>query len=208
MSESSALCLDCGTSAGATRTAKLKRGRCDRCYQRHVYALKKAGTFTSLNVPVPALERFLARIEPAANDCMHWTGTINHHTGYGTLTIDGRNEYAHRVSHAFHIGPIPEGMHVDHQCHNRDLTCTDDSQCMHRRCVNPDHLEAVTPRANITRSHLSVAGKNARKTHCKRGHEFTAENTLARAGRRACRTCHNQGQREAGARRRAARKAS
>jgi hypothetical protein len=209
MSESSAPlgCLDCGTSGSSTKPVKLTRGRCGRCYQRHRYALKKAGTFTR-RTPLPPLERFFARIEPASNGCMHWTGAINSRTGYGTLSVDGRTEYAHRLSHVIHIGPIPQGMHIDHQCHNRDLTCVDDSQCMHRRCVNPDHLEAVTPKANITRSHLSLAGRNARKTHCKRGHEFTPENTIIHARGRACRTCHNEAQREAGARRRAARNAA
>lgn len=209
MSETRDCCLDCGTPAGAAKPAKLKRGRCGRCYQRHIYALKKAGTFTRLNLPLPVLERFIARIEPAPNGCLHWTGTINPRTGYGTLAVAGGAEYVHRLSHVIHIGPIPDGMHVDHLCHNRDVTCTDDTKCMHRRCVNPAHLEAVTPKANVTRSHISAAGKNSRKTHCKHGHEFTPENTIHKpSGGRACRACHNRSQRETTARKRAAREAA
>lgn len=196
-------CVDCGIPREQAHPAKLSRGRCHRCYQRHVYALKKAGAFERIVPPAP-LERFLAAQKPASNGCILWTGTINPVSGYGTLSIDHAHHYAHRFSYAHYVGPIPDGMHIDHVCHNQDLTCIDDSKCLHRRCVNPDHLEAVTPKDNITRSHLSRAGRNSRKTHCKRGHEFTPENTLIyRDGRRECRNCRNRKQREYGARKRA-----
>ena len=195
-------CLDCGAS-----TPHLSRGRCHRCYQRHIYALKKTGSWEPIT-PAPPKERFLANTEHAANGCVLWTGTINAQTGYGSLSIGGVNQYVHRLAYTYFVGPIPEGMHVDHMCHNRDLSCTDGSNCMHRRCVNPEHLQAVPPRVNILGSSYTSASKNARKTHCKRGHEFTPENTAPSSrGGRACRACRNAKQRIYGARRRAEKKA-
>lgn len=200
-------CIDCGTLARGGKSGGLKRGRCHRCYQRHLYALKKNGIFQRITA-APPLERFLAARKTAENGCILWTGTVNNVTGYGTLSVDGASVYSHRFAYTTFVGPIPDGMHVDHVCHNQDPACIDDSTCLHRRCVNPSHLEAVPPKDNILRSHLSTAGKNSRKTHCKRGHEFTPENTLSHNGGRACRACHNLKQREYGARRRAARKAA
>lgn len=196
------VCSECGGPA-----PRLKRGRCHRCYQRHIYALKKSGAWEPIT-PAPPKERFLAKAERADNGCILWTGTINAWTGYGTLSIDRVNQYAHRLAYIYFVGPIPEGMHVDHMCHNRDLSCNDGSNCAHRRCVNPEHLQAVPPKVNILGSSYTSASMNARKTHCKNGHEFTPENTIrASRGGRACRACHNAKQRIYDARRRAKKKA-
>lgn len=202
-------CIDCGCPEGSEKNKWLKRGRCHRCYQRHLYALKKSGQFERLNAPMPVMERFLARVTQDPGGCHRWTGTINHFTGYGTLSVNGKNQYVHRLAYTLFVGPIPEGMDVDHTCHNGDESCTGEADCMHRRCVNPQHLEPVPHQVNVTRSHLAPAGKNLRKTHCKRGHEFTPENTVrSSGGGRACRTCRNLQQREYGARKRAAKRAA
>lgn len=90
------------------------------------------------------------------------------------------------------VGPIPEGLDLDHLCRVR-------------QCVNPDHLEPVTARENLMRSPLTQASINSAKTHCKRGHEFTPDNTriFPKSGSRCCKTCERQRQVQTLVRRRA-----
>lgn len=104
--------------------------------------------------------------------------------GYIDLNIDsGRGLRAHRVVYEQVVGPIPDGLVLDHLCRVR---------C----CCNPDHLEPVTHIENIMRG-AGTGAANAVKTHCKNGHEFTVENTYERpTGGRACRTCTNNNQRK------------
>lgn len=138
---------------------------------------KSSGRF--LESGKPAIVRFLEKTE-SVGDCILWRVAINKTTGYGvfTPTYKCKQRLAHRFAYEMFKGPIPEGLDIDHLCNNR-------------RCVNPDHLDPKTPRANTLRSEISPAAINARKTHCYKGHEFTAENTRLRDnGReRACRIC-------------------
>jgi hypothetical protein len=130
-------------------------------------------------------EFFMLRVQVTPG-CWVWTGRPASN-GYGKLGWGGRTLSAHRVSHELFVGPIPEGLTIDHLCRNK-------------MCVKPKHLEAVTHRENVLRS-TGVAAVNAAKTHCNRGHEFTAENTgITPGGDRRCRACC----RENTARRRAA----
>ena len=103
--------------------------------------------------------------------CWIWLGSIAKN-GYGKIGA----KLAHRVSFIKKHGGIPEGLQIDHLCRTR---------C----CVNPDHLEAVTQKENILRSN-SWSAKNAKKTHCDNGHEYTESNTITRVnGWRLCGIC-------------------
>lgn len=115
------------------------------------------------------------------NDCWPWLAGLTA-AGYG---MDGSGVYAHRLAYQLTFGEIPEGLVIDHKCHN-GTACEGGRRCRHRRCVNPLHLDAVTHAENQRRSHLSKPNQ----THCKRGHEFIPETTkLDVHGHRSCRIC-------------------
>lgn len=123
--------------------------------------------------------RFWPRVDKnGPNGCWIWTGT-RAKTGYGTIGADrtGWTLLAHRVAYEFVIGPIPEGLTLDHLCRVR-------------LCVNPAHLEPVTLAENKRRGE-SLPAKNARKTQCESGHPYTPQNTYIHPvkGWRRCRTC-------------------
>lgn len=140
----------------------------------------------------PLATRLLERTEiDQETGCWLWQGYVQRN-GYGYMSgpKKGTRLGVHRVAHEEFIGPIPAGFQVDHLCHNANLaTCTEVDQCTHRRCVNPEHLEAVPARVNILRSG-SASAVNARRTECKHGHAFTLDNTRYDShGRRVCRAC-------------------
>lgn len=129
-------------------------------------------------------ERFWAKVEFRGDDeCWEWLAG-RFAGGYGQFSVDGSSRFAHRVSYEFLVGPIPQGLELDHLCRNT-------------WCVNPAHLEPVTPRENKRRG-FSNAALNARKTHCKRGHLLEGDNLKPdkRLGRRICRECANMHRRE------------
>lgn len=96
-------------------------------------------------------QRVLERVEISADGCWVWTGTVNSR-GYGCIGSGKRSRTVttHRVAVLARDGSIPEGMTVDHICHD-SLLCQLGDQCQHRRCVNPDHLAVVTNAANVGR---------------------------------------------------------
>lgn len=127
----------------------------------------------------------MAKVERAEGGCWLWTGA-RLPNGYPVFNIGGRSpieRYAHRASHLLFKDPIPEGYQIDHLCRVK-------------HCVNPEHLEAVTPKVNTQRALPYVVRPH--RTHCRRGHEFTDENTVwfpvKGTRRRKCRTCENEGQ--------------
>lgn len=120
--------------------------------------------------------------------CWPWSACI-HRSGYGIFSVHRRQVYAHRYSYELHKGPIPQGLILDHVCHGWDRSCISGSRCLHRRCVNPQHLEAVPFAVNVYRGN-TLAAENAAKTHCPVGHPYSKANTfITPEGWRVCRTC-------------------
>lgn len=128
------------------------------------------------------------------NGCWNWTGNLNT-SGYGRWFGWGNKATplaAHVVAYTHLVGPVPDGLQLDHLCHTHDAECLG-GKCAHRTCVNPAHLEPVTARENLLRSPHTQAARNAAKTHCDNGHEFTPENTYYQTEgaytKRRCRAC-------------------
>jgi hypothetical protein len=137
-------------------------------------------------------ESLLARLNPGQpNECWLWSEAINR-DGYGRVRFEGKVQLAHRLFYEFLVGPIPEGMELDHTCHTPE--CVGRGGCQHRRCANPAHLRPVVPAENKARRAVSGPERNA-STHCRNGHEFTPENTAYSRGYRVCRACRNASKR-------------
>lgn len=119
------------------------------------------------------VERFLLKTSEGNNGCVLWTGATDGDGRYGSFYYEGRVRRAHRVAYVMFVGPIPEGLDLDHLCR---VT----------QCVNPAHMEPVSHGENVLRGE-SIQAKNARKTHCKRGHQFTAVDLRPRG--RVCQRC-------------------
>lgn len=120
------------------------------------------------------LDRFWEKVRDV-DECWIWIGSKSS-LGYGHFTIGKKLFLAHRWLYEVLIGPIPEGLTLDHLCRQPS-------------CVRPGHLEPVTSKENTLRG-ISPAAMNALKTHCKQGHPFEGDNVfLNNRGERQCRTC-------------------
>jgi hypothetical protein len=151
-------------------------GRCHSHYEHHRRTGRDRGPF-----PETFEDRFWEKVtSPHVPDrCWIWQAATDGGSRYGSIYRDGRLVRAHRVAYEMLVGPIPDGLVIDHLCR---VTL----------CVNPAHMEVVTQRENIMRGEAPTA-TNAVKTHCKRGHEFTPENTrLTRQGGRCCLSCERE----------------
>jgi hypothetical protein len=147
-------------------------------------------------------DRLLSRVEEGLGGCWRWKGFINLQ-GYGTTSYYGRRGTpAHRAMYMEFVGPIADGFTLDHLCHTRDAECAGGPSCLHRRCVNPAHLEPVTSEENSSR------GVFGRRTHCPAGHAYDGDNLIVTSnGGRACRECARQRGRDRLAAQRASRPA-
>lgn len=135
----------------------------------------------------PVEERFWEKVnKDASGGCWEWIASVTAN-GYGQFAVS-KTEVArpHRWAYEALVGPIPEGLQLDHLCRNR-------------RCVNPAHLEPVTARENTLRGETRAAA-NAAKTHCPLGHAYDEANTFLYQGRRTCRTCRLETKRRYNAR--------
>jgi hypothetical protein len=128
----------------------------DRLWERRKYCSRRCAGKDHV-APIDTLYT----VDP--NGCWRWNGHVGR-DGYALCKRDGYYSSAHRVVYTQLRGPIPKDLHLDHLCRVRD-------------CVNPDHLEPVTPYENFRR------GLHFQQTPCKRGHEFTEDNTSTASGR-------------------------
>lgn len=129
-----------------------------------------------------ALDRFISKVEPRLDEsgCLEWKGTTSQGRGHFGLHHEGKpyTILAHRFAWIAWVGPIPEGLELDHLCRNP-------------LCVNPAHLEPVTRAENLRRR-----DEARRKTHCKQGHAMTPDNVVVVSGVRRCLTCKRRQCRE------------
>ena len=115
-------------------------------------------------------ERHEVRDGGYTTPCWFWLGAKGA-AGYGNLKYKQRTIPAHRAAYETFVGPIPEGLHIDHLCRQPG-------------CINPEHLEPVTKRENERRGIRGLL-----TTHCPAGHAYDEANTYYYGEQRHCRTC-------------------
>lgn len=142
----------------------------------HDHRMRRWGTLVPKRIQGDPVRRFWSKVSKT-DGCWLWQASVDK-WGYGWFKLAGKMRRAHSVSYELVVGPVPEGLQLDHLCRNP-------------RCVNPAHLEPVTARENSLRSSSFVA-LNARKTHCPRGHPLSGENLYINPSSRGrvCKTCN------------------
>ncbi len=136
----------------------------------------------SMHPQYSPFHRFASKIRFDSSGCWIWTAAIDQ-GGYGRIMWRGKARKAHRILYSLLIGPIPQGLTLDHLCRNRV-------------CVNPDHLQPTTLRVNILRGNGACA-QNSRKDRCCKGHLFDLYSTYYDPwGYRECRICRKARRKE------------
>lgn len=122
------------------------------------------------------IERFIAKVAVQPNGCWTWTGSLDGKGLYSSFWDGERTRVAHIYAYEFFVGPVPEGLQLDH------FRCDDTA------CVNPFHLRPVTCRENLLRGD-TITARNLSRTHCPHGHPYDEKNTYIYKGERRCRAC-------------------
>ncbi len=141
------------------------------------------GVFVQLNERSHMGQRAPVGYVIGENACWLWVGPKDP-KGYGVFKDHGRAIKAHRYMYLREVGPVPDGLVLDH------FACDTPS------CVNPAHLRPVTSRENTLRSAKTLAHQQLARTHCPQGHPLSGDNLRpSTEGRRRCRICKNDGAR-------------
>lgn len=172
----------------------VSRNLCQMHYQRFLRHGDPMVTLRRRERPTMKLDpavRFWRRVDRGDDRaCWLWRGPRSK-TGYGSFWGDDGPQRVHVFAYELLVGPVPDGLELDHTCRNR-------------QCVNPAHLEPVTHAENMARRAPFHPGHKV--THCPQGHEYTPENLIPNRRSRECKECGRERSREYRRRKRAERK--
>lgn len=128
----------------------MARGMCSIHYQRWKRTGNPEANQQGKRTDAKPIEQRVAEnYTVLENGCWEWSLGINQY-GYGKVKYEGRTLGAHTVSFYLASGEWPED-ELDHLCHTLDKDCIGGVGCMHRRCINPEHLEKVSGVENTRR---------------------------------------------------------
>lgn len=171
------------------------KGWCEPHYRKwRKYGDPLTGKFLVRLAGTPE-QRFWPRVDkngpipehrPELGSCWLWTTTASTTNGYPQFRCGDRMVLAYRYAYEATKGLIPDGLQLDHVCHNQSPTCPSGPNCLHRKCVNPEHLEPVT---NIENSQRRVGMHYAPLCPAKL-HPMVEDNVrITSSGLRICREC-------------------
>lgn len=137
----------CGLPAGVYKTSNSAQGIVAGQPKRFIHG-------HHLRVISRTARAFDERYTITSTGCWQWNKVQDDEDGYGRIWVDGRKRPAHRYSYELAFGPIPDGVHIDHICHDPQ-SCAGGTTCPHRACVNPAHLSVSSHADNCRRGVLA-----------------------------------------------------